>query len=90
MERVVSSNNLPVLQQNTEAATGGVLSEKVFLEISQNASGLQLYLKKRFWYRGFSANFAKLLRVLFLQNTFGRLLPKIVVLLSFAEYPLTF
>ena len=28
--------------QNTEAATGGVLQEKVFLEISQNFSCLQL------------------------------------------------
>ena len=48
----------------TEAATRGVLCEKVFLEISQNSQentcarvsflikkGLQLYFKKRLWHR---------------------------------------
>ena len=72
----------------TEAVTGGVLWQKVFLEISQNsqenpcaslfsiklrASGLQLE-KKRPWHRCFPVNFAKFLRTSFLQNTFGRLL----------------
>ena len=76
---------------NREAATEGVLQEKKFLAISQNsqentsarasfliklqASGLQLYLKKRLWRRCFPVNFAKfLIRTPFLQNTSGQLL----------------
>ena len=74
----------------SEAATGGVLQKKVFLEISQNSqentcasvsfliklqiSGLQLYWKKRLWHRWFSVNFTKFLRTPFLQNTSGQLL----------------
>ena len=61
-----------------EAATGGVLWKKVFLEISQNlpentfaraseacAWGLQLYLKKILSHRCFPVNFAKFLRTTF-------------------------
>ena len=63
------------------AATGGVLSEKVFLEISQeNTCARVSFLIKfaglmqqvRLWHRCFLVNFAKLLRAPFLQNTSGR------------------
>ena len=70
--------------------------KQVFLEILQNlqedtcarvsfliklqASGLQLYLKKRLWRRCFPVNIEKFLRTPFLQNTSGRLLLKEVVL----------
>ena len=73
-----------------EAATRSALKRKKFLEILQNsqentytivsfliklqASGLQLYLKKRLWHRCFPVNFVKFLRTPFLQNTSGRLL----------------
>ena len=63
----------------SEAATGGVLWIKVFLEISQNSqentcvSFLIKLLRKRLWHRRFSVNFAKFLRTRFLQNTSGRL-----------------
>ena len=36
---------------------------------------MSLYQKKRLWYKCFSVNFVKFLRLLFLQNTSGRLLP---------------
>ena len=64
-----------------EAARGGVLEKKVFLRISQNSqentcarvSGLRpaTLLKKRLWHRCFPANFVKLSRTPFLQNTSG-------------------
>ena len=46
-----------------EAATRGVLLKKVFLKIAQN-SGTGI----------FPVNFAQFLRILFIQNTSGRLL----------------
>ena len=73
----------------SEAATRGVLCEKVFLEISQNAqkhlcqslffnkgAGLSpaTLLKKRLWQRCFLVNFVNFQRIHFLQNTSGRLL----------------
>ena len=70
----------------SEAATGGVMSEKVFLEISKNSqentcarascAGLRpaTLLKRRLWHRCFPVNFMKFLRTPFLQNTYGRLL----------------
>ena len=53
-----------------EAATGGVLYEKVFFKISQNSqenTGV-------FWHRYFPVNFTKFIRTPLLQNSFGRLL----------------
>ena len=68
----------------TEAATGGVLSKKVSLKISQNSlektcARVSFFdkvaclrpttlLKKRLWHRCFPVNFAKLLTP-FLRNT---------------------
>ena len=81
-----------------EAATRGVLQEKVFLEISQNSqenTNASLFfnkvagprpatlLKKRLWHRRFPVNFAKLLRTPFSENTYGRLLLPVFVLDSF-------
>ena len=71
----------------TEAATRGVLCEKVFLEIwqiSQENTCARVsflikkrpatLLKRRLWHRCFPVNFVKFLRTPFLQNTSGRLL----------------
>ena len=74
----------------TEAATRGVLSKKVFLEISQKFTGKHLcqslffnkvadlkpttLLKKRRWPGCFPWNFMTFLRISFLQNTSGQLL----------------
>ena len=44
----------------------------MFLEISQTPQPATLF-KKRLWHRGFHVNFAKFLRIPFLQNTFGGL-----------------
>ena len=67
-----------------EAATGGVLCEKMFLEISQNLQGNICFgvsfliklqarpatlLKKILWQSYFPVNFVKFLRAPFLQNT---------------------
>ena len=72
-----------------EAATGGVLLGKMFLEISQNSQVntcdrvsflIQLqawawnFIKKRLWHKCFPVSFAKFLRTFFLQNTSGWLL----------------
>ena len=56
-----------IFSDDTEAATRGILREKVFLEISQN-SGLMAatLLKKRLWHRCFPVNFVKFLRTPFL------------------------
>ena len=62
---------------HSEVATGGVLWEKVFLEMSQNsqkntcarAALWKKFIKKRLWHRCFPVNFAKILRAPFLQNT---------------------
>ena len=69
---------------SSEAATGGVLGKKVFLEILQNSqdstcnkvAGLSpaTLSKRRLWQRCFPVSFAKFLRTPFLQDTFGRLL----------------
>ena len=64
----------------SEAVIGGVLLEKVFLEIRQNSQEityaivsfsirLATLLKKRLCHRCFSVNFVKFLRTSFLQNT---------------------
>ena len=68
-----------VIMVNTEAATGGVLFKKVFLEISQNSQENICVrvsflikkrpahlLKKRPWHRCFPVNFVKLLKTPFL------------------------
>ena len=62
-----------------EAATRGVLIEKVFLEILQNSQentcarvSFLIKLQAATWY--FPVNFAKFLRTPFLQNTSGWLL----------------
>ena len=60
------------LRKSPAAATGGVLPEKVFLEISQNS-------QENTWarvslHRCFPVNFVKFLRTPFLQNTLWRLL----------------
>ena len=72
----------------SEAATGGFLSEKVFLEIPQNSqenacarisfllARSAALLKKRLWYRCFPVDFEKFLRTPFSQNFSGRLLLK--------------
>ena len=65
--------------QKSEVAIRGVLSEKVFLEISknsqQNTCVLELrpatLLKKKLWHRCFPMNFAKFLRTPFSYNTSG-------------------
>ena len=68
----------------TKAATGGVLKEKVLLEISQNSQentcARVSLLKKGFWRRCLPVNFAKFLRTPLLQNTSGRLLLKWIFL----------
>ena len=71
-----------IMLQAAEAATGGSLQEKVFLEISQNSQEntcarvsilikLQpaTLLKYRLWHRCFPVDFGKFLRTPFLQNT---------------------
>ena len=52
--------------QALEAATRGVLSKKVFLEISQNS-------QENIVHNCFAVNFVKFLWTSFLQNTSGRL-----------------
>ena len=42
-------------------------------------------LKKRRWHRFFPVNFAKFLKTPFLQNTSGRLLPKVILSEVFSE-----
>ena len=80
-----------------EAATGGVLWKKVFLEISENsqentcASGLRsaALLIKRLWHRCFPLDFVNFLRTPFLQNTSGRLLLELVwdiIRIDFEEF----
>ena len=75
---------------DSEAATRGVLSKKVFLEISQNSqentrARVSLFnkvaalrpatlLKKRLWHRCFPVNVAKFLKSPFLEDTSVRLL----------------
>ena len=58
-----------------EAVTQRSSVKKVLLEILrnslENASGLQLYKKKRLWHWCFPLNFVKFLRTPFLQNTSG-------------------
>ena len=61
-----------------EAATRGVLYEKVFLEISRSCLRPATLLKKRLWHKCFPVNFVKFLRRSFLQSTSGG-----VVLLAF-------
>ena len=77
-------------QLTAEAATGGVLSKKGVLNNFAKFIGKHLcqslffnkvkglrpstLLKKRLWYRWFPVDFAKFLRILFLQNTSDRLL----------------
>ena len=56
-----------------EAATRGVLCERVFLEISQNSLENN-FIKKRLWDRCFPVDFVKFVRTPFLQNTSGQLL----------------
>ena len=56
-----------------EAATRGVLCERVFLEISQNSQENN-FIKKRLWDRCFPVDFVKFVRTPFLQNTSGQLL----------------
>ena len=70
-----------VVSLKTEAATGLVLQEKVFLGISQNSQensctrvSFLIKLKKRLLHRCFPVNFVKFLRTSFLQNTSGQLL----------------
>ena len=69
--------------QKSEAATGGVLQEKIFLQIFQNSlenTCASIFLIKlqasgpRLWHRCFPVNFEKFLRTPFSQNTSGRLL----------------
>ena len=85
-----------------QAVTGGVLWEKVFLEILQNSQKKSLcqslffnkvtglspatLLKKRLWHGWFPVNFAKFLRIPILQNTYGRLLLKNVRIRSIDRY----
>ena len=54
-----------------EAATRGVLYEKVFLEISRSCLRPATLLKKRLWHKCFPVNFVKFLRRSFLQSTSG-------------------
>ena len=51
-------------REKEEAATGGVLQEKVFLETSQISRPATL-LKKRLWRRYFPVNFVKISRAPF-------------------------
>ena len=84
------SINIYFIFFDSEAATRGVLSKKVFLEISENSqentrARVSLFnkvaalrpatlLKKRLWHRCFPVNFTIFLRTPFLQNTSGGLL----------------
>ena len=86
----LTRNPYPKFCQIIEAAIGGVLLKKVFLEISQNSqektcardtflnkiAGLRpaTSLKKESLAQMFSCEFSKFLRTTFLQNTSGRLL----------------
>ena len=54
-----------------EAATRGVLYEKVFLEISRSFLRPATLLKKRLWHKCSPVNFVKFLRRSFLQSTSG-------------------
>ena len=54
-----------------EAATRGVLYEKVFLEISRSCLRPATLLKKRLWQKCSPVNFVKFLRRSFLQSTSG-------------------
>ena len=68
----MSSNRTGKLQA-TEAATGGLLQENLFLDILQNSqentyarvSFLITLLKKRLWHGCFPVHFAKFLGTLF-------------------------
>ena len=83
------SSRYLIFHQFSEAATGGVLLKKVFLEFSQNSqentcarvffnkvTGLRSVslLKKRLWHRCFPMNLAKFLTTPFFQNSSRRLL----------------
>ena len=63
--------------RNFKKLTGKQLWQSLFLIKLQVF--LQLYLKKRLRHRCFSVNFAKFLRIPFLQNTSGRLLLEIKI-----------
>ena len=61
----------------TELAIGGVLLEKVFLEISQNSqenTHVRVSFLIKLQHKCFPVNFPKSLRTPFLQNIYGRLL----------------
>ena len=71
-------------QHSSEAATEGVLQEKVFLEILQNSqenacARASFFNETRLWHKCFPVNFANFLRTSLLQNTSGRLLLKVVL-----------
>ena len=88
--RKLTVQHVPYQMYDTEAATGGVLQKKVFLEISENSQvntcarvsflikfrrhASVSLLKKRLWNRCFPVNFAKFSRTPFLQKTSERLL----------------
>ena len=60
--------------KSSEAASGCVLQEKVFLGTSQNSqentcAKAPFLIKKRLWHKCFLVNLAKFLRTPFLQNT---------------------
>ena len=79
--------------QKSEVAIRGVLSEKVFLEISknsqQNTCVLELrpatLLKKKLWHRCFPMNFVKFRRTRFFTERLRLLLMKFIVLLVIAS-----
>ena len=79
---------IDTLEMAQYAATGDILQEKVFLEISQNAQEKTCarasflnkttylmpatLLKRKLWRRSFLVNFANFLRTLFVHNAHGR------------------
>ena len=62
--------------RNFEKFTGKRLCQILFYDKFAHLKPVTL-LKKRPWHRCFPVNFAKFVRMSFLQNTSGRLLPKV-------------
>ena len=73
--KTIINNNKLIILNNFTKFTGNYLCQSLFFNKVAGLMSATL-LKKRLWHRCFPEHFAKILRILFLQNTSGRLLPK--------------
>ena len=78
--------------RNFTKFTGKYMCQSLFFNKVAGLGPVTLF-KKRLWHRCFSVNFAKFLRITFLQNTSGRLLlnfaetfRRIISVMRFMEY----